>query len=89
MAQLLVLKKIPTKSQSTRLPLQKMLKCRLVGCSVLRFWALKLGYSSKVWALEWAVLAMDLAMAASFPPEENPVRLNRCRLSDVPSHQTR
>jgi hypothetical protein len=56
---------------------------------VLGSWALKLGYSSKAWALEWAALAMDLAIAASFPPEENPVRLNHCRLSDVPSHQTR
>jgi hypothetical protein len=51
--------------------------------------ALKLGHSSKVWVLEWAALAMDLAIAASFPPEENPVHLNHCRLSDVPSHQTR
>ena len=35
-------------------------------------------------------LAMDLGMAASFPPEENSIRLNRCWFSDaLPPHQLR
>ena len=55
-----------------------------VGC-----WALKLGYSSKAWALDCAMLAMDLVMVAGFPAEENPIRLNFCLLSGVPPHQPR